>query len=153
VAVEHRLMHAETLAYMLHQTTGGEKNSGCHHLRGKPPRREVSPGWRFRLAGRRLACNARMATSSAGDNEFETHEVRVADFAIDNYNVTQPGLYVVRRGRRIFGALAVGEGAWGLEEKKEGVQAPGFLAARRKSVVCSARCFGRSGYRWTGRCT
>ena len=88
VAIEHRLMHAETLCYMLHQLPVDRKLShpaepppACAPARGPQqvaipagtatlglPRREGGPfGW---------------------DNEFEEHIVEVPAFAMDAYSVT-----------------------------------------------------------------
>ena len=98
VAIEHRLMHAETLCYMLHQLPLDRKFSqpavplpptATHHRHTVEipggtatlglPRSEGAPfGW---------------------DNEFEEHRVEVPAFAIDAYNVTN-GEYLrfVREG-------------------------------------------------------
>jgi iron(II)-dependent oxidoreductase len=95
VAVEHRLMHIETLAYMLHQLPFDMKIQ-------QEARREDSPN----LAGAAVA--HRMVTVSAGsvtlglprnvekfggenfgwDNEYEAHVVDVPAFEIDRYKVT-----------------------------------------------------------------
>lgn len=82
VAIEHRLMHAETLAYMLHQMPVGTK----------------LPQGSSRLAP--LPAEAGMITIPAGpvvlgrsegfgwDNEFDAHRVDVAAFQIDRYKVS-----------------------------------------------------------------
>jgi ergothioneine biosynthesis protein EgtB len=90
VAIEHRLMHAETLAYMLHQL---------------PHTRKIAPP-SYRPVGSsqpRPPTAARMIDIPAGtatlgipqggqlfgwDNEFEVHSVHVPAFAIDAYKVT-----------------------------------------------------------------
>jgi ergothioneine biosynthesis protein EgtB len=86
VAIEHRLMHVETLAYMLHQLP----------LDRKLPQKELS---RFATA----AVVPRMIEIPAGtvtlglprrdeafgwDNEYEAHGVQVPGFEIDEYEVT-----------------------------------------------------------------
>ncbi len=86
VAIEHRLMHAETLAYMLHQL---------------PFHRKISPRPTLQLVSRPNAPS--MIEIPAGpitlglrrdngifgwDNEFEQHTVTLPAFAIDRYKVT-----------------------------------------------------------------
>ena len=86
VAIEHRLMHVETLAYMLHQLP----------LDRKVPQQDT-----FSIISRPVA--HRMITIPAGtatlglargsekfgwDNEYETHIVHVPAFEIDQYEVT-----------------------------------------------------------------
>lgn len=87
VAIEHRLMHAETLAYMLHQLPPERKFSRAE------PRVQVGSPVAHRMiqipAG--IATLGRPRTSDGGfgwDNEFEIHKVAVPDFTIDAYNVT-----------------------------------------------------------------
>jgi len=61
------------------------------------------------------------------DNEFEAHETRVADFAIDNYNVkNRDFMSLCRPEGYAEPSLWDAEGwAW---KQKEDVQHPGFLA-------------------------
>jgi ergothioneine biosynthesis protein EgtB len=90
VAIEHRLMHAETLAYMLHRLPIDRK---------VPPPGYCSP--QAAASGARVA--ARMIDIPAGtatlglprgqqlfgwDNEFEIHPVEMPAFAVDAYKVT-----------------------------------------------------------------
>ena len=87
VAIEHRLMHAETLAYMLHHLPlrpEGPAQTTRHRRRGAP-----TGGTRTRSprAPRRSA--SRRGDKSFGwDNEFEAHTVRVPAFSIDSSSVT-----------------------------------------------------------------
>jgi ergothioneine biosynthesis protein EgtB len=86
VAVEHRLMHAETLAYMLHQLPFDRKvlqpespNSVTRpvvHRSVEIPAGEVTLGLR------------RDSGAFGWDNEFEAHTLNVPAFAIDQYKVT-----------------------------------------------------------------
>jgi gamma-glutamyl hercynylcysteine S-oxide synthase len=86
VAIEHRLMHAETLAYMLHQLAPSKKIAA-------PPGRElvVTP-LRPRMleipAGVATLGLSRSAEEFGWDNEYEAHEVRVPAFEIDQAMVT-----------------------------------------------------------------
>jgi ergothioneine biosynthesis protein EgtB len=86
VAVEHRLMHAETLAYMLHQLPLALKvrereslnlaDSPVAHRMVSVPAGVVTLG--LPRGGERFGW----------DNEFTAHEVEVPAFEIDRYKVT-----------------------------------------------------------------
>ena len=87
VAIEHRLMHAETLGYMLHQLPIDRKFS-------QPIDKELAAP---KIGTRCVEIPAGIATlglprSENGtfgwDNEFEEHRVDVPPFAIDAYSVT-----------------------------------------------------------------
>jgi gamma-glutamyl hercynylcysteine S-oxide synthase len=87
VAIEHRLMHAETLAYMLHQLPLERKLP--------PPRRPelltrpVLPTTIEIPAGRvTLGLRREDGEVFGWDNEYEEHTVEVPAFAIDKYKVS-----------------------------------------------------------------
>jgi len=86
VAIEHRLMHAETLAYMLHQLPLDRK------VRPQPRpelvTRPVMPSKVEIPAGRATLGLPRDGSVFGWDNEFEEHTVDVPAFAIDKYEVT-----------------------------------------------------------------
>jgi iron(II)-dependent oxidoreductase len=90
VAIEHRLMHVETLAYMFHQLPHERK------LRPQLQSAEVTPSAipiQFEMvevpAG---SITLGLASSDSGtfgwDNEYQAHSVHVPSFAIDRYKVT-----------------------------------------------------------------
>jgi gamma-glutamyl hercynylcysteine S-oxide synthase len=86
VAIEHRLMHAETLAYMLHQMPLDQKISQRDDL-------NVSSSTvvhrRIEIPTGPTTLGLSRATGLFGwDNEFEAHTVEVPDFAIDRYKIT-----------------------------------------------------------------
>ena len=87
VAVEHRLMHAETLAYMLHQLPLDRKIRHSEPLleinRSLDQRSIEIPAGNATLGLRRTDENA-----FGWDNEYEAHAVHVPAFAIDKYMVT-----------------------------------------------------------------
>ena len=95
VALEHRLMHAETLAYLLHNLTYDQKFSAASASRHSE----------HQLAGMLIEIPAGEATlgQKAGefgwDNEFAEHQVRVPGFAVSKYKITN-GQYLdlVRQG-------------------------------------------------------
>ncbi|MGA8271602.1 MAG: SUMF1/EgtB/PvdO family nonheme iron enzyme [Candidatus Sulfotelmatobacter sp.] len=86
VAIEHRLMHAETLAYMLHQLPLDRKipqtespnlvTPNVHHRRIQVPAGAVTLGI------------PRGGNVFGWDNEYEAHSVNVPTFSIDRYKVT-----------------------------------------------------------------
>jgi ergothioneine biosynthesis protein EgtB len=83
VAIEHRLMHAETLAYMLHQLEPRKKRS--QEAAPAPAAGPVNDGMIDIPAG-----TARLGNDGGfgWDNEFDAHEVHVPAFAIGRYKVT-----------------------------------------------------------------
>ena len=88
VAIEHRLMHCETLAYMLHRLPLGQKVASYGQCSGRFARGvQTCDG---RSPGR--ACHAGICRAAARtfgwDNEFEALPVEVPAFAIDKYKVT-----------------------------------------------------------------
>jgi ergothioneine biosynthesis protein EgtB len=87
VALEHRLMHAETFAYMLHQLP---LESKLRQRQTAPPATPpAAPEMTKIPAGVATLGKARSDGDTFGwDNEFETQEVAVPEFAIDVYNVT-----------------------------------------------------------------
>lgn len=87
VAIEHRLMHAETLAYMLHRLPVETKICAEEKLAWKAAR--VKSYLVEIPAGRATLGKRRSNDDEFGwDNEFGPHEVRVPAFAIENHNVT-----------------------------------------------------------------
>jgi iron(II)-dependent oxidoreductase len=84
VAIEHRLMHAETLAYMLHQLPSHQK---IHQPRTpEPPAEELKPEMIRISAGHATLGLPR--EEFGWDNEFEQHTEVVPSFAIDKYKVS-----------------------------------------------------------------
>jgi gamma-glutamyl hercynylcysteine S-oxide synthase len=86
VAIEHRLMHAETLAYMLHQLPLDRK------VQQKESSNPVTPPADHRSieipAGKVTLGLASRGNSFGWDNEYEAHTLDVPAFAIDQYKVT-----------------------------------------------------------------
>jgi len=123
VALEHRLMHAETLAYMFHQLP--------LHRKVKQPATNVPAA---AISGRRMI-NIPPGTATLGlrrsgggfgwDNEFEVNVVNAPAFAIDEYKVTN-GEFVkfVREGGYETRSLWSDSGwEW---IKREGIGHPSF---------------------------
>ena len=88
-AVEHRLMHAETLAYMLHQLPCERKTKGPIGATSGPRPGRVKCRMVEIPAGRAALGLKRVTEDEFGwDNEFAPHEVDLPSFAIDACNVT-----------------------------------------------------------------
>jgi ergothioneine biosynthesis protein EgtB len=87
VAIEHRLMHAETLCYMLHQLPVDRKLPPPLAPAVQAARRPQEP---VEIpAGSATLGLARSEDGPFGwDNEFEEHRVEVPTFAVDAYEVT-----------------------------------------------------------------
>jgi formylglycine-generating enzyme required for sulfatase activity len=102
-ALEHRLMHAETFAYLLHSLSIDHK-----HIPVLPPLPQSPapihvmcevPGGTVTLGQPHRDASGR--NQFGWDNEFESHEVAVASFAMSRYKVTN-GEYLkfVRAGAK-----------------------------------------------------
>lgn len=85
VAVEHRLMHAETLAYMLHQLPASRKFP--QPQAAIPKARRVVPQM-IEIPAGRATLGQKKGGSFGWDNEFEAHVVDVPAFRIDAHKVT-----------------------------------------------------------------
>ena len=85
IAIEHRLMHAETLTYMFHQMPFERKKAGGAQrvIEGGP----CTPGSVRVPAGHTTLGLRRDYQSFGWDNEFEAHTVDVPEFTIDRYKV------------------------------------------------------------------
>ena len=86
VAIEHRLMHVETLAYMFHQLPLNRKV-----LQPDPPALSVAPARNQMIAipaGETTLGLSRSGSEFGWDNEFEAHTALVPAFEIDQYMVT-----------------------------------------------------------------
>jgi iron(II)-dependent oxidoreductase len=84
-AVEHRLMHAETLAYMLHQLPLNRKIDEGQAL---APASEAVREDAAEIPGGCATLGQRRDGSFGWDNEFDGHTVEVPAFAIDRFKVT-----------------------------------------------------------------
>ena len=86
IAIEHRLMHAETLEYMFHQLPFESKIAPVKGLNGSAV--AVAPEMIQIPAGRITLGLARNSGQFGWDNEFEEHSTDVRAFSIDKYKIT-----------------------------------------------------------------
>ncbi len=157
VAIEHRLMHAETFAYMLHNL---------------PPERKIAPAGAAGPA-EGPAVSPRMVDVPAGtatlgkrrgngfgwDNEFDEHAVELPAFAMDRYKVSNgdylefvkaggdPPHFWVRRGdewlqRTMFGLVPLPV-TWPVYTTQQ--QASAYAGWRGKQLPTEAQ-FHRAAY-------
>ena len=124
VAIEHRLTHAETLAYMLHMLPCDRKiclpeRAAWKTARVKSHLVDIAPG---RVT---LGLQSTVEDEFGWDNEFGAHEVEVGEFAIDSYNVTNRDfLRFIQAGGYKDRSLWRDE-AWAWKQK-EGIEHPTF---------------------------
>ncbi len=90
-AIEHRLMHAETLAYMLHQLPFDQKHKQPQaplpetaSKAGAPPAEIVE----IPSGGATLGISPDHPSGFGWDNEYQATSIAVPAFAIDRYKVT-----------------------------------------------------------------
>jgi gamma-glutamyl hercynylcysteine S-oxide synthase len=125
VAIEHRLMHAETLAYMLHQLPLSRKVSrkeSSHADTSLVNHRSID------IPAGSVALGLPRASGLFGwDNEFEAHRVNVPAFAIDQHQVAnQQYLEFIHAGgyeTRAFWGDGNEDWDW---RSKQGISHPAF---------------------------
>jgi gamma-glutamyl hercynylcysteine S-oxide synthase len=113
-AIEHRLMHAETLAYILHQLPYDRKQpppAGWeHHTAPIPVLPEMIP-----IPGGAVELGRAPAAGFGWDNEYQAHSMQLPAFSISKYKVTNgeylefvraggtpPFFWIQRQGRWFY---------------------------------------------------
>jgi ergothioneine biosynthesis protein EgtB len=117
-AVEHRLMHAETLAYMLHRLPASQKIARPKESVWRTPRAkshliEIPAGVTM------LGLEREHADEFGWDNEIAAHEARVEEFAIDNYNVTNRDFVLFIQSGGYEDRSLWSDEAWTWKEKED----------------------------------
>jgi formylglycine-generating enzyme required for sulfatase activity len=85
VAIEHRLMHAETFAYMLHHLPFDRKMAPRAAPRGNG--QQVTPGM-VQIPGGKAVLGLQGGEAFGWDNEYQRHSIEVAPFTLGKYKVT-----------------------------------------------------------------
>jgi gamma-glutamyl hercynylcysteine S-oxide synthase len=124
VAIEHRLMHAETLAYMLHRLPRDRKLSGPIETQWKAHRAK-SHMVEIPAGGATLGLQLLHGDEFGWDNELEEHQVDVPEFAIDTCNVTNHDFLRFIQAEGYENRALWSEEAWAWK-KAEGVEHPAF---------------------------
>jgi len=125
VAIEHRLMHAETLAYMLHRLPFNRKFA---LPTSAPPASAAKPGLCRIPAGRATLGRPRDA-GFAWDNEFEAHVVDVPAFQIDACSVTNGDFLEFTRSGGYQERSLWSDADWEWKDR-QGLTHPGFWIRR-----------------------
>ena len=110
-AIEHRLMHAETFAYLLHQMPYGKKAApaGAGIPGPAPAAREEF----VEIGAGEARMGLERGRTFGWDNEFEEHGVAVGEFAVARYKVTnRQYLEFVKEGASAPHFWAMREGRW-----------------------------------------
>jgi len=123
-AVEHRLMHAETLSYMLHQLPADRKIPGENEILWKTARAK-SHLVEIQSGHTSLGLRRQHAEEFGWDNEFEPQEAFVPEFAIDNYNVKNRDFLLFMQSGGYADRSLWSEEAWAWK-KQENIEHPSF---------------------------
>ena len=132
-AIEHRWMHAETLAYMLHRIPLESKR---HLVQAVTPDSSPFQPETIQVPAGRATLG--ISEDAFGwDNEFQRHEVDVARFTIDKYKVTNGQFLEFRRagGYQERGLWSDADWRW---KEQNGIEYPAFW-----------KCFGTE-FRYSG---
>ena len=147
VAVEHRLMHAETLAYMLHQLACDKK------IPEKGMLVPALPPAKARMveipAGPAALGLARGAGSFGWDNEYEAHTMFVPAFEIDQHMVTNQQYldFILAGGYEARALWSDDDWNW---KTASAISHPAFWL-RRNNEWCGERCLAKFSCRSIGR--
>jgi formylglycine-generating enzyme required for sulfatase activity len=111
VAIEHRLMHAETLAYLLHNLAYGRKVGPP--VRVPPEPAEAPEQMMIEISAGEAELGMEPEDGFGWDNEFRRHVVHVPAFEVSRYKVTN-GEYLeyVNRGGEVPFFWVEREGEW-----------------------------------------
>lgn len=133
VAIEHRLMHVETLAYMLHHLPFDRKIAppAPALLRATPPapRRIEIPAGTATLGLPRDGSPGGETQRFGWDNEFDAHGVSVPAFAVDAHKATNRQFLEFLRAGGYNDASLWTAHAWEWKNAS-GIRHPGFWLAR-----------------------
>jgi formylglycine-generating enzyme required for sulfatase activity len=85
VAIEHRLMHAETFAYILHHLPFDQKHQPAYSVAPSGP---TPPNRMIEIPAGSVTLGRPHGDGFGWDNEFAAHQVEVPSFAIAQHKVT-----------------------------------------------------------------
>jgi len=88
VAIEHRLMHAETFAYILHQLPFEQKAPPASSTPGSVPPAPAPETRMLQIPGGPATLGRKRGDGFGWDNEFEQHQVEVPAFAMAAHKIT-----------------------------------------------------------------
>ena len=128
VAIEHRLMHAETLAYLLHQLPY-EKKAGPAASSTMAAPRPAEPHMLEIHEGKATLGMRRGSGAFGWDNEFEEHAVDVKRFRVGVYPVTNGEFRAFVRAGGYDDARLWNREAWEWKSAEK-IAHPGFWARK-----------------------
>jgi len=129
VAIEHRLMHAETLAYMLHQLPLDRKARQAN-----TPVANAHPvdfGMVEIPAGSTVLGLSRDDAAFGWDNEYDAHRVAVPAFAIDRHKVTNAQFFEFMQAGGYSDRSLWPEAGWRWKEEQD-IRQPVFWKRRNR---------------------
>ncbi|HET9177609.1 MAG TPA: SUMF1/EgtB/PvdO family nonheme iron enzyme [Terriglobia bacterium] len=133
VAIEHRLMHAETLAYMLHQLPLRRTVS---RPAANVPAAPINAGRMIEIPPGTATLGLPRSGSGFGwDNEFELNAVKVPAFSIDEYKVTNGEFLKFHREGGYETRSLWSDSGWEWIQR-EGITHPSFWVPYRRSWNC-----------------
>jgi gamma-glutamyl hercynylcysteine S-oxide synthase len=134
VAIEHRLMHAETLAYLLHRLPNEKKIAKTETSPSSSPK--VKPCLVTIPAGTATLGLHRAQSDEFGwDNEFEAHSEAVGEFAMDKHNVTNAQFRKFLQAGGYENRALWTDSDWDWKQK-ENVQHPAFWTQQGNIWMC-----------------
>jgi iron(II)-dependent oxidoreductase len=122
VAVEHRLMHAETLAYMFHQLPYEKKYPWP--VQPIPKSSPVHPR-SVQIPAGHATLGRRRGNGFGWDNEFDEHTIEVPAFSIDAFNVTNAQFLEFLRAGGYDDRSLWSDADWEWKQKAQ-IRHPGF---------------------------
>ena len=127
MAIEHRLMHAETLAYLIHQLPYEAKPNGPNGPAVGAV--EVKVGTASIPAGKATLGRARDDGGFGWDNEYERNSIDVAPFSIDLHKASNRSFleFVEAGGYRTRGLWSEAGWEW---KARSGIEHPSFWTRR-----------------------
>jgi gamma-glutamyl hercynylcysteine S-oxide synthase len=133
VAIEHRLMHAETLSYLLHQLPSSKK---IERELPTPGTAKDRPSMVAIPAGTATLGLSREHGDEFGwDNEFQAHTVQVDKFVISKHNVTNAQFLQFLEARGYENRALWAESDWDWKQQ-ENVQQPAFWTRQGGKWMC-----------------
>jgi iron(II)-dependent oxidoreductase len=133
VSIEHRLMHAETLAYLLHRLPKAKKIGTADKRMASSPK-EPSSFVAIPAGTATLGLSRGRSDEFGWDNEFQAHAVEVVEFAIEKHEVTNAQfLEFLQAGG--YENRAIWSDDWQWKQEKN-VQHPAFWIKEGNSWMC-----------------
>jgi iron(II)-dependent oxidoreductase len=144
VAIEHRLMHSETLAYLLHQLPLDRKKRAPQDafFTGHPASPHV-----VRIPAGTATLGLGKHQGFGWDNEFRSHAVAVPEFAMDAFNVTNGEFLEFMESGGYQEKSFWSDEAWAWIQD-QGITHPGFWVRRDSESKGALRL---DGSRWLYR--